>query len=74
MPGTASRLINSKVALKIAVISDIHANLEGLGAALADIAVQESSIYCLGDIVGWAGCQRVLCLCANTAASACWQP
>jgi diadenosine tetraphosphatase ApaH/serine/threonine PP2A family protein phosphatase len=40
--------------LKIAVISDIHANLEGLRAVLADIAVQGiTSIYCLGDIVGY---------------------
>ena len=40
--------------MKQAIISDIHGNLEALEAVLADIAEQQvSSIYCLGDIVGY---------------------
>jgi predicted phosphodiesterase len=35
-------------------LSDIHANLEALNAVLADVADQGiSTIYCLGDIVGY---------------------
>jgi len=39
----------------IAMISDIHANLEGLEAILADIDRQHGveAIYCLGDLVGY---------------------
>lgn len=37
-----------------AIISDIHGNLEGLEATLADIKEQQiDEIYCLGDIVGY---------------------
>jgi predicted phosphodiesterase len=37
-----------------AIISDIHGNLEGLEAVLADIESQGiECIYCLGDIVGY---------------------
>jgi len=37
-----------------AIISDIHGNLEGLEAVLADVKAQDiSEIYCLGDIVGY---------------------
>ncbi len=37
-----------------AVISDIHSNLEGLQAVLADIAsVGVDEIYCLGDVIGY---------------------
>ncbi len=40
--------------MKRALISDIHSNLEGLEAVLADIAEQGvSEIYCLGDIIGY---------------------
>ena len=36
------------------IISDIHGNLEGLEAVLADIKTQGiEEIYCLGDIVGY---------------------
>ena len=38
----------------LAILSDIHGNLEALEAVLADIAQQTvDSIYCLGDIVGY---------------------
>jgi diadenosine tetraphosphatase ApaH/serine/threonine PP2A family protein phosphatase len=40
--------------VKIAVISDIHGNLEGLQAVLDDIAGQDvCTVYCLGDITGY---------------------
>jgi len=40
--------------MKIAILSDIHANLEALQAALADIAGHGADrIVCLGDIVGY---------------------
>ena len=38
----------------IAILSDIHGNLEALDAVLCDIRKQEvDSIYCLGDLVGY---------------------
>lgn len=38
----------------IAIISDIHANLEALTAVLSDIATcSVETIYCLGDVVGY---------------------
>ncbi|MDA0835672.1 MAG: metallophosphoesterase family protein [Planctomycetota bacterium] len=38
----------------IAIISDIHGNLEALEAVLADIKQRDiTTIYCLGDIVGY---------------------
>lgn len=40
--------------MKRAIISDIHSNLEGLEAVLADIKDQGiTEVYCLGDIVGY---------------------
>jgi predicted phosphodiesterase len=40
--------------MKIALISDIHANVEALEAVLADIEMQKvNEILCLGDIVGY---------------------
>lgn len=40
--------------MKRAIISDIHSNLEGLEAVLADIREQGASeIYCLGDVIGY---------------------
>ncbi len=40
--------------MKRALISDIHSNLEGLEAVLADIRQQGiNEIYCLGDIIGY---------------------
>lgn len=39
---------------RIAIISDIHANLEALQAVLADIEAERcTSIVCLGDVVGY---------------------
>ncbi|MCL2182448.1 MAG: metallophosphatase family protein [Chitinispirillia bacterium] len=40
--------------MKLAFISDIHANLEALESVLADIDSKEiDDIYCLGDVVGY---------------------
>lgn len=40
--------------MSIAVISDIHGNLEGLEAVLEDIAGQGiTTVYCLGDLIGY---------------------
>jgi predicted phosphodiesterase len=41
--------------MKLAIFSDIHANLPALEAVLADIdARQPDAVYCLGDLVGYA--------------------
>ena len=38
----------------IAIVSDIHSNLEALKAVLADIEERKcSEIICLGDVVGY---------------------
>src|SRR3989344_4001223 len=40
--------------MRIALISDVHANLEALEAVLTDIKKEGvDKIYCLGDIVGY---------------------
>ncbi len=40
--------------MKRALISDIHSNIEGLEAVLADIRDQAvTEVYCLGDLVGY---------------------
>ena len=42
--------------MKIALISDIHSNLQALLAALSDIDGRRiDQVYCLGDIVGYGG-------------------
>ncbi|WP_443605139.1 metallophosphoesterase family protein, partial [Akkermansia sp.] len=39
---------------RIALISDIHANLPALEAVMKDIAQHQcEDVYCLGDIVGY---------------------
>ena len=37
--------------VSVAVVSDVHANLEALDAVLAETRGLE--LYCLGDLVGW---------------------
>ena len=40
--------------MRIAIFSDIHANLEALEAVLADAEEQKCNSYiCLGDVVGY---------------------
>jgi putative phosphoesterase len=42
--------------MKLAIISDIHANLPALAAVLKDIQTKQvDAIYCLGDLVNFAG-------------------
>ena len=48
--------------MKIAVLSDIHSNLEALNAVLAEIEARGvEAIYCLGDIVGY-GAEASACV------------
>ncbi|MBI4576398.1 MAG: metallophosphoesterase [Planctomycetes bacterium] len=48
--------------MKVAVVSDIHSNLEALQAVLADIYKQKIGVvYCLGDVIGY-GPQPIECL------------
>ena len=62
--------------VRLALVSDVHANLEALQATLADIAAQAADrVVCLGDIVGYntrpAECialirdGKVLCVAGN---------
>ena len=38
----------------LAILSDIHANLEALETVLADIQRRRiETVYCLGDVVGY---------------------
>lgn len=61
---------------RVAIISDLHANLDALEAVLADLRSQEvAEVWCLGDIVGYGfdaeACVDLvqrhcsLCLCGN---------
>ena len=46
----------------LALISDIHGNLEALEAVLQDIERQKADkIFCLGDVIGY-GCNPIECL------------
>ena len=48
--------------MRLAIVSDIHGNLEALQAVLRDIeGRQVDQIACLGDVVGY-GCDPVACL------------
>ena len=47
-------MTTAKTELRYAIVSDIHANLEGLEAVLKDAQEQKCTHYvCLGDIVGY---------------------
>ena len=59
--------------MKVAVISDVHANLPALEAVLADIAVDGADeLWCLGDLTGYGG-DPGPCLesCSTARTSAC---
>lgn len=48
--------------MKIALVSDIHGNLEALQAVLSDIESKKvDKIFCLGDVIGY-GCDPKACL------------
>ena len=40
--------------MRLAILSDIHGNMQALDAVLSDIAAQTpDAVYCLGDLVGY---------------------
>lgn len=39
--------------MRYAVVSDVHGNLEALGAVLEDVARHGATLVCLGDVVGY---------------------
>src|SRR5512135_2172098 len=44
----------NRIAVRLAIISDIHSNLEALEAVLADIRLRRTDrVVCLGDVVGY---------------------
>ena len=48
--------------MKIAVLSDIHSNLEALAAVLAEVEARGAdALYCLGDVVGY-GAEAARCV------------
>lgn len=48
--------------MHLALISDIHANLEALEAVLSNIEKQSvDQVHCLGDVIGY-GCDPVACI------------
>ena len=47
--------------MRYAILSDIHGNLEALGAVLADAGPRADGVLCLGDIVGY-GADPVACI------------
>src|SRR4051794_23450785 len=48
------RNTNAQYTMKIALFSDIHANLPALEAFFADVEKQHpDAMYCLGDLVGY---------------------
>lgn len=48
--------------MRLAILSDIHANLEALQAVMADIDSQKvDQIHCLGDVIGY-GADPIPCL------------
>jgi len=40
--------------MRVAIVSDIHGNVQALDAVLADVQAQQpDAVYCLGDLVGY---------------------
>ena len=52
---------SESAAVRYAVLSDIHGNLEALEAVLADAAPRTDALLCLGDLVGY-GADPVACV------------
>lgn len=50
-----------RAALRYAIVSDVHGNLEALRAVLADAAPRADALVCLGDTVGY-GADPVACV------------
>jgi predicted phosphodiesterase len=48
--------------LKLAIISDVHANLHALQAVLAEVQAESANrILCLGDMVGYGASPNECC-------------
>lgn len=55
--------------LRIAIFSDVHANVDALGAVLAQIREQNVNVMaCLGDVVGYGGDPQTCCTLVRTHA------
>ena len=67
------RLASAAFPMRVAVISDIHANLHALEAVLADIdAEAPDEVWCLGDVVGYGPrAERVLSTLVRERAAVC---
>ena len=59
-------MLDSTPRLKIAILSDIHANWQGLEAVLADCPPVDETI-CLGDVVGYGGDPKRIVLMGESA-------
>jgi diadenosine tetraphosphatase ApaH/serine/threonine PP2A family protein phosphatase len=58
--------------MRVAVISDIHANLHALEAVLAEIdAAAPDAVWCLGDVVGYGPRPTECCAIAEQRADVC---
>jgi len=58
--------------MRVAVVSDIHANYHALAAVLADIAVEEpDELWCLGDTVGYGPAPNRCCAEIASRAALC---
>jgi predicted phosphodiesterase len=58
--------------MRVAVISDIHANLRALEAVLAAIDLEQpEALWCLGDIVGYGPKPNECCALVETRANVC---
>jgi len=58
--------------VKVAILSDIHGNLQALEAVLADMrAAGAQQVYCLGDVVGYGANPNECCARVADLAEAC---
>jgi predicted phosphodiesterase len=58
--------------MRVAVISDIHANLHALEAVLADLETQSpAAVWCLGDLVGYGPRPNECCAIVEDRADIC---
>jgi 3',5'-cyclic AMP phosphodiesterase CpdA len=58
--------------MRVAVISDLHANLHALDAVLEDVTTEEpDAIWCLGDLVGYGPRPNECCAAIRERAELC---
>lgn len=54
MGGAAGQAVGEGVTVRLAILSDVHANLQALNAVLSDVrCLGAERIVCLGDLVGY---------------------